>query len=200
VALVTGSPRQQRAIGEREERATSVVTFHPAMVPGLLQTEDYMRSILASSPNPVSPARADRWVAERVQRQEQRARKPAIQIVTEGALCWGVAGPDVMAEQCEHIARLTLERPVWEIGVIPRYLPPGMPLDYPPNGFDLYDRDTVLVGTTAGNSLVTDPEVVDSHLARLRRLRALALFGEPARNLLARLAREYRNARPLVAQ
>lgn len=194
VALLRQAPRLQRRIRQREQRAARVATFHPAIIPGLLQTEGYMRSMIGSAPVPYSDADIETWLAERRRRQADRSDRPAIQLVSESALCWGVAGAEVMVEQCDHIARLTRDRPAWEIGVIPRLVPPGAPVDYPPNGFDLYDDDTVLIGTTAGNALVTDRPTVDSHRARLARLRNLAVYGAAARDALARIAEDYRSA------
>lgn len=191
IALQSGSPRVQQRIREREARSGHLATFHPAMVPAMLQTLGYRESIADSGPTPPDPALRAEWLLERAAREAHRATRPATQVVTEGALCWGPAGAAAMIEQCEHIARLIGERPHWTIGVIPRIVAAGAAIDYPPNGFDLYDEDSVLVGTTAGNALVTDRATVDSHIARLARLRRLAVYGSAAREVLARVAREY---------
>lgn len=193
VALLQNAPGVQRRIRQREQRARTVSTFHPSIVPGLLQTEAYMLSIADAAGATGRTAEVAGWLRERRLRQAARADLPAVQILSEGALWWGVSGAEVMAEQCDYIARLTETRPAWEIGIIPRLVPVGAAIDYPPNGFDLYDDDTVLVGTTAGNALVTDKPTVDSHLARLTRLRGLAVYGADARAVLARIAAEYRS-------
>lgn len=195
VALTRAPARGQRRYRDREADTEHVATFHPAIVPGLLQTADYVRAIFRSIPTPpTDPDAEDAFVRERLARQEARRDRPATQLVTEGALAWGVAGSDVMKAQCAHIAELTRTHPHWGIGVIPRIVPPTAPIDYPPNGFDLYDRDAVLIGTTAGNTLVTDPTVIRSHVERLDRLRGLALYGADARAALARIAQDYTRA------
>lgn len=202
VVLSHGSARLQREIGERIERANRLATFHPVLVPGMLQTDGYMRSITASSPAPLSPRRVERWLTERKRQQRSRMGRPSVQLLTEGALSWGVAGAQVMAEQCEYIAGLIDTAHGWEIGVIPRHmqLSRGFPIAHPVNGFELYDTSAVFVGTSLGNALVTDSRAIAEHVDLLARLRALALWGEDARRLLHHLADEYRTTPPALVR
>lgn len=187
--------RTQERIAQREKRAEQVITYHSAVVPGLLQTERYLHAVIASDPIPQSPETVAKWVRIRLERQDDRASRPAVQIVSEGALWWGVPGAEVMAEQCERIAELTLTRPNWRIGVIPRLVAENATVDYPPSGFDLhYGPDAVIIGTTAGNAIVTDRYTVRSHVERLARLESMAVFDDAARDVLQRVADEYRQS------
>lgn len=195
VALLGGAPRRARRYRLREEQAEHVGTFHPVVVPGLLQSEAYMRSMIASAGRQYSTAEVEAWLSERRLRQAHRSGRRATQLVTEGALCWAPGGAVVMADQCEHVADLIASRPLWTIGVITRYPPPGAPLEYPTGGFDLYDHDEVLIGTTAGNAHVTDAPTIAKHVALLEKLGRMAIYGAEAEKFLRDLAEAYRQGR-----
>jgi DNA-binding XRE family transcriptional regulator len=193
VLLQQGVAHLQRRIRLEERRARHIATFQPSAVPGLLQTESYLRSIVAGPPG-TPDADNEAWVGERLARQAQMAQpgRTSVQIMAEGALHWGVAGAEVMAEQCAHLTRLAVQRPEWRIGVVPRALPPGSAPVFVTNGFTVHDSATVHIGTTAGNALITDPRVVRDHLDLFARFEALAVFGEEAAELFQRVADLYR--------
>jgi DNA-binding XRE family transcriptional regulator len=192
VLLQQGVSQLQRRIRLQERRARHVRVFHPSIVPGLLQTEGYMRAIV-SGPPATSDAENEAWVRERLARQLQMSQpgRTAVQIVAESALHWGVAGNAVMAEQCAHLARLAVKRPAWKVGVVPRVPAHTAPL-FVTNGFTIHDSSSVHIGTTAGNALVTDPEVVADHIRLFDRIEAMARFGEEAAAIFTRLAELYR--------
>jgi transcriptional regulator with XRE-family HTH domain len=181
VLLQQGVAQLQRRIRHRERSASHVATFHPTLVPGLLQTEGYMRALIATRSGLPDPER-EAWVRERQGRQLHMVQpgRSGVQIVAETALHWGAAGSDVMIEQCEHLAWLATGRPEWHVGVIPRRLPPGTPPLFVSNGFNIHDSATVLLGTTAGNAVITEPRVVQDHLDLFARIEELAVFGREA--------------------
>lgn len=193
VVLQIGVTNLQRRLRLREKHARSVATFHSGIVPGLLQTEGYMRAIAATRPA-LTEHEIRTWMGERLARQQQMTEpgRECLQLLAESALYWGAAGAPVMAEQCDHIARISRERPAWRVGVIPRFLPAGTPPVFPQNGFDLYDGTEVALGLTAGTALVKDHHTVASHAALLAQLEAIAVYGDDARAVLARAADEYR--------
>jgi transcriptional regulator with XRE-family HTH domain len=192
VLLQQGVAQLQRRIRLQERRAHHVRTFHPSIVPGLLQTEGYMRAIV-SGPPASSDAENETWVRERLARQLQMAQpgRTAVQIVAESALHWGVAGNPVMAEQCLHLARLAVKRPEWRVGVVPRELADPAPL-FVTNGFTIHDSTSVHIGTTAGNTLITDPGLVADHIELFDRIEAMTRFGEEAAAVFTRVAELYR--------
>jgi hypothetical protein len=194
VLLQQGVAQLQRRIRHRERRARHVATFHPSLVPGLLQTEGYMRAIV-SGPPASSPDEDEAWVRERLGRQLHMVQpgRSGVQIVAEGALHWGVAGPSVMAEQCAHLARLAVERPQWRIGVVPRRLPAGAPPLFVTNGFTIHDGTSVLLGTTAGNAVITDERVVADHVELFARIERIAVFGADAVAVFEEVAARYRD-------
>lgn len=192
VLLQQGVTQLQRRIRLQEQRARHIRTFHPSIVPGLLQTEGYMRAIV-SGPPASSDAENEAWVQERLARQLQMAQpgRSAVQIVAESALHWGVAGDPVMAEQCAHLAQLAVKRPEWRVGVVPRVPADPAPL-FVTNGFTIHDSTSVHIGTTAGNALISDPGLVADHVELFDRIEAMARFGEEAVAVFTRIAELYR--------
>jgi transcriptional regulator with XRE-family HTH domain len=191
VLLQQGVVQLQRRIRLQERRARHVRTFHPSIVPGLLQTEGYMRAIV-SGPPATSDAENEAWVRERLARQLHMSQpgRTAVQIVAESALHWGVAGNEVMAEQCARLAQLAVKRPTWRVGVVPRVPAEPAPL-FVTNGFTIHDATSVHIGTTAGNALITDAGVVADHIELFDRIEAMASFGEDAAAIFTRAAELY---------
>ncbi|GAA5119881.1 helix-turn-helix domain-containing protein [Pseudonocardia adelaidensis] len=192
VLLQQGVAQLQRRIRLEERRARHIRAFHPSIVPGLLQTEGYMRAIV-SGPPATSEAENEAWMRERLARQLHMSQpgRTAVQIVAEAALHWGVAGGAVMAEQCAHLAELAVKRPAWRVGVVPRVPAEPVPL-FVTNGFTIHDSTSVHIGTTAGNALVTDPDVVADHIELFDRLEEIARFGEDAAAIFTGVAGLYR--------
>lgn len=197
VLLQRGVAQLQRRIRHRERSAHHVATFHAMLVPGLLQTERYMRAIVAGPPQS-TPDEDAAWLRERLARQLQMVQpgRSAVQIVAESALHWGAAGADVMTEQCDHLATLATGRPGWRVGVVPRRLPVGTPPLFPSNGFTIYDASTVVLGTTTGHAVITDERVVRDHLELFARIEELAVFGAAASQVFRRVAQLYRDDAP----
>jgi transcriptional regulator with XRE-family HTH domain len=98
---------------ELERTATKIGEFAPTVVPGLLQTAEYARAITVAA----NPFVTDDYVEEKVTGRLERAHiltdatRPEYWVILhESALRVPVGGPDAMAEQLEHIARLMRER------------------------------------------------------------------------------------------
>ena len=113
-----------------EAEARTLRTFEHTMVPGLFQTEDYARAILATYPDTTEQDVADR-VEGRMARQVILAREdpppPHLwAVLDEHVLQRSIGGPQVMCGQMEHLAALA-RRPRITIQVIPADRPhPGL--------------------------------------------------------------------------
>ena len=151
------------------------------------------RSWLSEPPGRPMP-NARHGSGERLGRRAQMTEpgRSGMQITTESALHWGVAGPEVMAEQCDHLTRLAVGSTEWRVGVVPRLASPGGGAVFGNNGFTIHDSETVFIGTTAGNALITDPHIVQDHLDLLARVEAIALFGAEAAAVFRRVGDLYR--------
>lgn len=179
-------PKMQERIRRIEVSSHLLRGFQPSMVIGLVQTPGYIAAALGE----VAAEHLDAIIRNRMERQEllDSDREFAL-IHTEGALYWHVGGPDVMAEQAEHLASLT-DRPNLRIGVIPWDRPLSMPARH---AFHVYDNRTVIVGTESGTAFITDPLLVKTYDRRFAELAAVAAFGDEARAVFERVAREYRS-------
>ncbi|MBV9011505.1 MAG: helix-turn-helix domain-containing protein [Pseudonocardiales bacterium] len=89
-----------------EMDATVVHEYQLAYVPGLLQTEDYMRVLFQTSRRRLTDAEVDQDVEVRLFRQRRLTTEPALELVTivdESALRRAVGGVEVMRAQLQHI-------------------------------------------------------------------------------------------------
>ncbi len=188
VAVSRSAAAHEQRVRRNEARSTHISVFHPIVIPGLLQTAEYIRAIFASGT--LSAAAAQARVAERLLRAhilEEPGRQFTF-VLTAGALGWRVGGTEVMARQVEHIAEVS-RRPHVRVGVIPWGVEATV---FPPCGFDLYDEHTVVVGVIGGSAYYNDPADVARYVAMLSALERLAFFGDEARAELRRIADKYR--------
>jgi transcriptional regulator with XRE-family HTH domain len=96
-------PESFRPYAEHEENAAELRTFQHSLVPGLLQTENYARSLLEKWPNTAAHVVAE-LLAARMARQAVLSRKspppPLIwAVLDEAVLHHEVGGPEVMHDQ-----------------------------------------------------------------------------------------------------
>lgn len=103
---------------EQERRAVLLRAWEPTLIPGLLQTEAYMRLVFAAVPS--NSNRLDDVVATRLARQAAvLERKPPVELavlIEESALRRGPR--DVMKEQINHLVDLS-HRPSVRIRAVP---------------------------------------------------------------------------------
>jgi DNA-binding XRE family transcriptional regulator len=105
---------------EKEAGAKTLRTFELVVVPGLLQTQDYARALLANRIGG-SPESTDEIVAARIARQSILARDnpPELWVVIdEAVLHRPVGGPLVMREQLSQLIKAA-QRPSIVLQVIP---------------------------------------------------------------------------------
>jgi transcriptional regulator with XRE-family HTH domain len=90
-----------------EAAASRLFLYGQELVPGLVQTEDYARTLIAADNPGVEPAEIDRRVRLRMARQAVVSRsidQPALQVaLNESVLRWPVGGHAVMAAQLERL-------------------------------------------------------------------------------------------------
>jgi Domain of unknown function (DUF5753)/Helix-turn-helix domain len=99
-------PQWFRAYVDLESAATLIRTYEGQLVPGLLQTEDYLRAMIRGAHPNESREEAERRVALRVARQTLLSRADAPRlwaVVDEAALRRPVGGAEVMRAQLERL-------------------------------------------------------------------------------------------------
>jgi transcriptional regulator with XRE-family HTH domain len=121
-------PQWFRAFVDLESAATLIRTYEGQLIPGLLQTEDYMRAVVSGAYLGEAPEDAERRVALRVARQALLERPAAPRlwaVVDEAALRRPVGGRAVMRAQLERLVEatklpnVTLQVLPWSAGAHP---------------------------------------------------------------------------------
>ncbi|MFC6085089.1 helix-turn-helix domain-containing protein [Sphaerisporangium aureirubrum] len=117
------SPRWFRGWLEIEQEAHTLHTWEPLVVPGLLQTEDYARTIIRGEAG-ITAAQVEKAVFARMERQRIFAREapPMLwAVIDEGVLNRPVGGNDVMRDQVRRLLE-AVETPYIGIQVVPTAL------------------------------------------------------------------------------
>ncbi|KNE79733.1 MULTISPECIES: helix-turn-helix domain-containing protein [Streptomyces] len=93
-----------------EEEAGVIRAYEPNFIPGLLQTEEYARTVLRAGLGRGAEEEAERRVAFRMERQKLLARPDAPRlwvIMDETVLRRPIAPPEVMRAQIEHLVEVS---------------------------------------------------------------------------------------------
>ena len=176
-----------------EAEARTMTNYESLFVPGLLQTEDYARAVIAGVMWTASPEEVEQRVLARIDRQAlfQRADPPRVwAVVDEAALHRAVGGSAVMQAQLRHLAEaatrpyITLQVIGFKVGAHP-----GMPgsfilLDFP----DPADPAVVYIDSMAGDLFLEADADIRRYRSITDSLRALALAPADSLRLLSDLA------------
>jgi transcriptional regulator with XRE-family HTH domain len=104
-----------------EQRAVSLRTWEPLLVPGLLQTPEYARALFAAWRSANSDEELDQLVQARIDRQAilDRPKPPALwAVLDEAVLQRAIGSSKVMYNQLMHLVEMS-DRPKVTIQVIP---------------------------------------------------------------------------------
>jgi transcriptional regulator with XRE-family HTH domain len=176
-----------------EGEATAFSDFQPLYVPGLLQTEDYARSVLGASPTEGSAEDIDRQVALRMERQGVLTKNDAPElwfVISETALHVRVGASEVMVDQLRHVADLA-GRPNIRLQVLPFAAAAHV---NPVTGFrilgfpDPRDPTIVYIEHLTGALFLEREEEVHRYRVVFDHLRAEALGIGPSVELITRIA------------
>lgn len=100
----SGTPDWFMSYRQAEAEATILRCWSPVLVPGVLQAESYMRSVMSVEPYPAD--RLDELVAARLERQSVIGRAYITVVIDQHVLNRLIGSPAVMAEQCGHLANM----------------------------------------------------------------------------------------------
>lgn len=174
----------QQRFARLERDATEIRAFNPVMVLGVLQTPAYAATVLGTRED--DPLVTSRIVRQREMVADRRRHWTLIQ--TAGALRWQARSATVMAEQAEHLAKLS-NTPHVHLGLIDWRSPVEV---FPHTAFHLYDETAVVVATRDGTAIINDSAHLADYRGLFDELARLASFGDTARDLLRRIAENYR--------
>lgn len=172
---------KQTMLAERERTTTTRRSFHPAVVPGLLQTAEYARQIFARSMF-LTDEEMTRAVAARMERQTllYSAGHRFEFLITEAALRVRIGPDEVMRAQLDRLVNVSTLTNV-RLGIVPWSAElPRVAL----HGFAIFDGERVAVETYTSELTLTDPRDIETYIRLLEDLSTVALFDEDARTLL----------------
>jgi transcriptional regulator with XRE-family HTH domain len=150
-----------------ESDAARIRVFMPLLMPGLLQTLDYMEAHLRFGGRP--PTWRQRAVAARLRRQEVLDRTgatlPAVEaVITEASLMYRWGSKSDRRDQIEHLIELSA-RPSFDLRIQRFEDGPPQGMFSPVNIFDLPGGEPGIVFTETDTAIqeVGQPELVDSY-------------------------------------
>jgi transcriptional regulator with XRE-family HTH domain len=164
-----------------EDGATSMRSWEPVILPGLLQTEAYMRALIQAGRSTDAPQVIDRRIALRRQRQERRlgGGRPLIlhAVIDESVVRRVIGGPDAMNEQLRHLIEtaqlpnVTLQILPFDAGEHPFLGGSAALLEFP----ETTHLDVVYLEGIAGDYYEEQPSEVARYRDELQRLSTKAL-------------------------
>lgn len=131
----SGTPQWFMPYLTAEQAATLLRCWGIPVIPGLAQTEAYMREILSVYPH--TPERLTELVLSRLERQKVLDRTRAVMAIDVSVLSRCLGSPQVMADQMAHLVALA-KRPNVSMHVVPEGANTGVwaPLEIASNGSD----------------------------------------------------------------
>jgi len=185
-----------------EESASQLCWYSSELVPGLLQTEAYARTLIRADNVGVSDDEIERRVHVRIARQALLTRvtaTPTIEVMlNEAVLCRPVGGTAVMADQLEKLAEVA-DYPNVSIGVIPfraglhhgLMSGPFVILRFPTNGDGREgEPPTVYVDGFTGALYLDKPNEIKRYDGAFHAIRDVALDDQESKRRILLAARE----------
>lgn len=182
-----GVHRAQQQTRALEAQMRLLRLFQPALVPGLVQTPEYIRAVL--SRHNLGADVLTRTVNERMERQRilHDATKELHFVITEPVLRWRIVSPSRMAEQLDRLVFLS-RLPHIDMRIVPLAAQQN---DIANHAFVIRDDRTVTVETVHAEVVVTDPRDVDLYVRKFEGFASLAISGDAMRALLEGVRDEF---------
>jgi hypothetical protein len=172
------------------ETSTMLVRgYQQYVIPGLLQTRQYMEAIFTSTTDaaiPVNKAAISKAIDARIERQVNLsgADKKFAFLFHETTFFNQLGSRKVMKEQLQHLLKLSDFQNL-SLGFLPaRSIWQG---EMPVTSFDVFDRDLALVECHAGLLYLWMPKVIENYIRMFESLWFNALTGAAFRKEIERL-------------
>ncbi|MFJ3659000.1 helix-turn-helix domain-containing protein [Streptomyces sp. NPDC090119] len=182
-----------QGMAQLEKQAMELLAYDTLVVKGLLQTEEYMRGLLAMWRPPLDDETIEQRVTARLARQDIFDRRPAPLlsfVMDESVLRHQYGGKRVLQGQLEHLLLMGQRRNV-EIQVMPTDCEDNAGVD---GAFTVVTRKDnkrfLYVEAQVTSALETDPEQVGLAGARYGIIRSQALTPRESMKLIERLLGE----------
>lgn len=178
-----------------EAGATSLASYQPMLVPGLLQTEDYARAVISQMRMELTPPQVEALVKVRMERQSSRLAgdHPAKlwAILDEAVLRRTVGSAEVMRDQMRKLTEaseqpnVTVQLLPFSLGAHPGLYGPFVILTFPDPTPNL-----VWLENPKNSVYFESADDVDSYTEIFDQLRAGALGPSETRTRMARISKE----------
>ncbi|MEV4288870.1 helix-turn-helix transcriptional regulator [Nonomuraea bangladeshensis] len=190
----SGLTEQYTAYINFEAEAREILNFETTFIPGLLQTPDYAREVIAGVLPTATEDDIQRRVDARLKRQELLSARDAPQlwaVIDEAALHRRVGGALVMRDQLRHLVAQA-RNPHITIQVIPfkAGAHPGMPGSFIILRFGKIAPDIVYIDSMGGDLFLEEEAELTRHNMVFEHLRAIALSPSDAVTLLTSLSED----------
>nr|WP_145485771.1 MULTISPECIES: helix-turn-helix transcriptional regulator [Streptomyces] len=175
-----GYHRKQQQIQAMESRTTLLRLFQPSLVPGLLQTPEYVQAVLGRKN--LTADQLARAVGARLGRQGilYEPGRHLRFIVTESVLRWRIVPPLVMAGQLDKLISVS-RIPGVDLRVVPLS---AQQVDFPSHSFSIKDDRMVTVETVHAELVVTDPRDTSLYIDKFEGFADLAVSGDAMRSMV----------------
>jgi transcriptional regulator with XRE-family HTH domain len=179
---------------ELEKLAETILEYAPALVPGLLQTEEYARAVIEAA-DPHRPAdEVNEMLAARLERAGRTAEPGRPQfwaVLSEALIRSGTGGPAVMRDQLQHLTTaVEAKRVVLQVFPLASTAPPALTHMIKLMSFTDAPAVVYLEGEHSGQ-LIDDPGTVTRYRRSYDWLRAAALSPEASLHLITSAAKDY---------
>lgn len=183
-------PAALTAVMQCERSASLITNWAPLIIPGLLQTPDYARALLAASGLKVEEV--DARLLARLKRQRILSGYDPVRlkaIISELAIREVVGNADIMSDQVDHLLRLAVTSNI-SVRIVPA------DVGYHPGKagvFTLYDfpadPSIVYIEHHHASAFINELEATDSYQKLVKLLWGKALTEDASRDLLREAAR-----------
>ncbi|WP_267594052.1 DUF5753 domain-containing protein [Carbonactinospora thermoautotrophica] len=176
-----------------EADAASIRTYQPRIVPGLLQTEVYVRAMIEAARVEMSPEEIETVVEVRLARQAVFTRQRPLRlwaVLDEAVLRRMVGGTEVMRDQLRHLVvmakrqNVTLQVLPFAVGAPAWVHTPFVVLRFP----EPADLEVVYLENLTSGLYVEETAEVDRYTLMFDYLRAAALSPKESVALIAEVA------------
>lgn len=181
--LRDGLYQAQQARAPVYERTKRFRAYSPSLVPGMIQTTDYIRRTLEAIQRWRDlPDDVDKAVDTRLERQQLLADSDRVFafLIEESVLYADTAPPAIMAEQLRYLIDKA-RQPNVSLGIIPARLSRHI---RPVEGFWIFDNAQVNVELVSGQLTVTSPGEIATYAKAFTQLAELAVYGAEARSFI----------------
>jgi transcriptional regulator with XRE-family HTH domain len=181
-----GHAKQQRDRIERQATAQVIEIYQPEVIPGLLQTPDYMRELLLAIGSATPDTVADS-IEARIARQQAVLDAGVMLdiVITEPALAWQPSTVEISDGQLARLIELAA-RPNIRVGVISAEAQRHILTS---NAFVLtrwpHDRAVVEVESLTAEMTISDPDDVQVYAEMFKLQAAHAAYGQAAEAVIS---------------